>query len=130
MGCVYLVKGFSKRTTGIDETNGSADGGRSNSLSRGWTVGLMTSLLNPKLGVFYIATIPQFQATGVSPLVMGMLLAAVHCVLGLAWCTLLIFGASAAGARLRSVSFVRWVDRVTGGALIAFGARLAFASRL
>lgn len=96
---------------------------------RGGVMGLTTNLLNPKVGVFYLATIPQFVPTGVQPLVMGVLLALVHCVLGMTWSTMWVIGGSALGPRLRSATFVRWIDRITGGVLIAFGARLAFAAR-
>ncbi|GED98863.1 LysE family translocator [Gordonia crocea] len=96
---------------------------------RGASAGLLTNLLNPKVGVFYLATIPQFMVSGIPPLVMGVLLALVHCALGMVWSTFLVLGGSALRARLRSASFVRWVDRVTGGVLIAFGARLALNAR-
>ena len=40
-----------------------------------FAMGLVTNLLNPKVGVFYLATIPQFMVTGVPPVVMAVLLA-------------------------------------------------------
>lgn len=92
---------------------------------RGWLTGLATNLLNPKVGVFYLATIPQFVPTGVSPLLMGVLLAGVHVALGMLWFTGIILGGGALGARLRSPGFVRWTDRVTGGELVGFGIKLA-----
>jgi threonine/homoserine/homoserine lactone efflux protein len=95
---------------------------------RGWAVGTVTNLLNPKVGVFYIATIPQFVPDGVSPLLMGTLLAAIHCGLGMVWFTAIILGSAAVGPRLRAPGFVRWIDRVTGGMLIAFGVKLAIDS--
>jgi threonine/homoserine/homoserine lactone efflux protein len=96
---------------------------------RGWATGLITNLLNPKVGVFYLATIPQFMASGVPPLVMGLLLASVHVLCGMLWCSGLVLGGAALGARLRSTTFVRWLDRVTGGVLVAFGAKLAWDAR-
>jgi threonine/homoserine/homoserine lactone efflux protein len=97
---------------------------------RAWATGTTTNLLNPKVGVFYIATIPQFVPHGVSPLAMGVLLASVHCVLGMIWFSGIIFGASAVAPRLRSTRFLRWIDRVTGGVLIVFGAKLAISARI
>ena len=97
--------------------------------ARGWLIGVATNLLNPKVGVFYLATIPQFVPPGAAPLLMGMLLAAVHCVLGMAWFTGVIAGGAALGARMRAPRVVRWVDRVTGGVLLAFGAKLALDTR-
>ena len=95
----------------------------------GFAMGLVTNLTNPKVGVFYVATIPQFVPDGVSPLVMGLALAGVHCALGMTWFTAIILGADRLGPRLRSSSAVRWVDRVTGGVLVVMGARLAVSAR-
>jgi threonine/homoserine/homoserine lactone efflux protein len=93
--------------------------------ARGFAMGLGTNLMNPKVGAFYIAVIPQFLPHGVSPLAMGLLLAGVHCVLGLIWLSAVVLGAGALGPRLRNAAVVRWIDRVTGGVLVAFGLRLA-----
>lgn len=95
-----------------------------------WGTGLLTNVLNPKVGVFYLATIPQFVPDGASPLLMGVVLAAVHCALGLVWLGLIALGGSALGRRLRSERFVGWVDRVTGGVLVVMGARLALTARV
>jgi threonine/homoserine/homoserine lactone efflux protein len=98
-------------------------------LFQGWLTGTGTNLLNPKVGVFYIATIPQFIPPGTPPLLMGILLAGVHCVLGLAWLTFLIFGASFASKWLKSARSLRIIDRITGTVLIGFGLRLALEPR-
>ena len=45
---------------------------------RGWLIGAATNLLNPKVGVFYIATIPRFLPEGTAPLPMGAALAGMH----------------------------------------------------
>lgn len=99
------------------------------SAARGFATGLATNLLNPKVGVFYLATIPQFSVPGVLPLVMGLLLASVHCLIGSVWLGGLVLGSSALGARLTTTAFARWVDRVTGGVLVLFGARVALSAR-
>jgi threonine/homoserine/homoserine lactone efflux protein len=60
---------------------------------------------------------------------MGLLLASVHVACGMIWCSGLVFGGAALGARLRSSTFVAWLDRVTGGVLVGFGAKLAWEAR-
>jgi threonine/homoserine/homoserine lactone efflux protein len=88
-------------------------------------LGLLTNLLNPKVGVFYVALLPQFLPAGSDPLAIGLLLAAVHGAISLLWFALLIALAGALGRRLRRPRTTRAVDGVTGVALVGFGVRLA-----
>jgi threonine/homoserine/homoserine lactone efflux protein len=96
-----------------------------NELFTGWLTGTGTNLLNPKVGVFYIATIPQFIPAGESPLLVGVLLAGVHCVLTMAWFTLLIFGTGYASRWLQGARSIRIIDSITGTVLVGFGLKLA-----
>ena len=92
-------------------------------------VGLTTNLLNPKVGVFYAALLPQFLPAEGDPLLVGLLLAGVHAVLSVAWFALLIGLASAFSRWLRRPGTVRAIDGLTGATLVGFGVRLAFSSR-
>jgi threonine/homoserine/homoserine lactone efflux protein len=87
--------------------------------------GLVTNLLNPKIGVFYVALLPQFLPPGSDPLAMGLLLAGVHGVMSLAWFAVLITLASVLGRWLRRPATARTIDGVTGTTLIGFGVKLA-----
>lgn len=91
---------------------------------RGWFIGAGTNLLNPKVGVFYIATIPQFLPPDASPLPMGAALAGVHAALTLTWFGLLIAGGSVIRHRLASPRALTAIDRTTGLILIGFGGTL------
>ncbi|SLK00267.1 LysE family translocator [Arthrobacter sp. P2b] len=114
------------RKTGVPAAGGTmaAAEGRDN-LVQGWLTGTGTNLLNPKVGVFYIATIPQFIPAGVSPLLVGILLAGVHCLLAMAWFTLLIFGTGYAARWLKGARSIRIIDSITGTVLVGFGLKLA-----
>jgi threonine/homoserine/homoserine lactone efflux protein len=90
--------------------------------------GLLTNLLNPKVGVFYVALLPQFVPAGSDPLLVGLLLAAVHGALSAVWFLLLISLATALSRWLRRPTTVRVIDGVTGTALVGFGVRLAAAA--
>jgi threonine/homoserine/homoserine lactone efflux protein len=88
--------------------------------------GLLTNLLNPKVGAFYVSFLPQFIPAGASVPSMTLLLAAVHAALGLFWFALLIGATRPLARLLRNPVLVRGLDRATGGVLIVFGLRLAF----
>jgi threonine/homoserine/homoserine lactone efflux protein len=87
--------------------------------------GLATNLLNPKVGVFYVALLPQFLPSGSDPLLVGLLLAGVHGLISGVWFALLIAAASALARRLRRASTARAIDGLTGTTLIGFGVTLA-----
>lgn len=89
--------------------------------------GLLTNLLNPKIGVFYVSFLPQFMAQGVPAGPFLVLLAAIHGLIGLAWFAMLITATRPLARALKRPAVVRWLDRVTGGVFVAFAARLAFA---
>lgn len=91
-----------------------------------WFVrGLTTNLLNPKVGVFYVSFLPQFVPPGVAAAPFIVLLAAIHVGLSVFWFAGLISATRPLKRWLSLGPVVRWLDRVTGGVFIAFGARLA-----
>ncbi|MFG2825340.1 LysE family translocator [Kitasatospora sp. NPDC048365] len=113
---------------GTDGTDGSDDrDGRDSrdSLAAGWRQGTLTNLLNPKVGVFYVAVLPQFIPAGAPHFTTGLLLTCVHVVLGVLWSAVLIASAAALGARLRRPEVRRLLDRITGTVVAAFAVKLA-----
>lgn len=96
----------------------------------GWFLrGLMTNLLNPKVGVFYVSFLPQFIPHGGDPLAWSLLLAGVHGLQTAVWFTALIAATRPLGRWLKQTAVVRWLDGVTGALLVAFGVGLALQKR-
>lgn len=91
--------------------------------------GLVTNLLNPKVGVFYVSFLPQFTPAGVPVAPFIVLLAAIHGALGIAWFAGLILATAPLKRWLQRSAVVRWLDRVTGAVFVGFGLRLAFDRR-
>lgn len=107
--------GEGKAVTGTDDT-----------LLGGWRQGCATNLLNPKMGAFYVAVLPQFIPADAPHLAAGVLLAGVHILLAVVWACALIALARALRDLLQRPSARRCLDRVTGTVIAAFGLRLAF----
>lgn len=91
--------------------------------------GLLTNLLNPKVGAFYLAVLPQFIPPGEPALAVGLLLAFVHDLEAMVWFTAIIAGAQALRGFLRRRPVQRAVDGGTGAVLVGFGLKLGLASR-
>ena len=87
--------------------------------------GLLTNILNPKVGVFYITFLPQFVPPRANVALFSFLLAAIHVLLGLIWFAVLISATLPMGRLLRQPRFVKAMDRIAGVVFIGFGAKLA-----
>lgn len=124
LGVSMIVLSF--RRTGSRFAPGARPPG---SLAAAFGKGAMTNLLNPKVGVFYIALIPQFIPEGVVPVAMGLLLALVHVLESLIWFSAIIFATQHVRRWLANDRAARWIDRVTGGLFIGFAGVLVVESR-
>jgi threonine/homoserine/homoserine lactone efflux protein len=91
-----------------------------------WSRCVLTNLLNPMVGVFYVVVLPQFIPARSPHLLMGLTLAGVHDIEGMIWFTALITAAHRGRRWLSSDRVKRAIDPVTGTVLIAFGLMLAF----
>jgi threonine/homoserine/homoserine lactone efflux protein len=98
-------------------------------LARSWSRGLTTNLLNPKIGAFYVAILPQFIPPHASHLAVGLLLALVHDVEGLVWFTAIILGTYSVRRLLERRQARRGIDGITGATLIGFGVKLGLSSK-
>ncbi|TCJ99151.1 LysE family translocator [Nocardia alba] len=132
-GAMYLVwLGISMIRDGFRHSAATPETAEDHSregLFGAWARGLGTNLLNPKVGVFYVAVLPQFLPEGVSPLVMGCALALVHNVEGMLWFAAIICAASRAKAWLSRDVVRRAMDSLTGMVVVGFGFKLATSHR-
>ena len=86
--------------------------------------GLLTNLLNPKVGVFYVTFLPQFVPLGASVAGYSFFLACLHVMLTLAWFAVLIAATIPLSRFLRRPALIKVLDRITGSVLVAFGIKL------
>lgn len=91
--------------------------------------GFLTNVLNPKVAVFYLTFLPQFISPGEPVLRRSLMLAGIHIAMGFVWLTAYAWFVDRLGAILTRPAVKAWLERVTGGVLIALGLRLAWERR-
>jgi threonine/homoserine/homoserine lactone efflux protein len=91
--------------------------------------GFVSNALNPKVALFFLTFVPQFLPDSGSTLPVALALSATFAAIYLAWFTGLVRLVGLASDALRRPRVKAWIERVTGGALVAFAVRLAAAAR-
>ncbi|MEW1660213.1 LysE family translocator [Streptomyces sp. NPDC093707] len=139
-GAVYLVwlggqallSARRRRRAGAGET-GVADGPADDAAPavptspwRAFRTGLLTNVLNPKVGVVYLSLLPQFIPHGAPVVGTTLLLVGVHAALGLLWLGGVTLAVHRARAVLQRPRVRRRLDQATGGVLVALGAAVGF----
>ena len=87
--------------------------------------GLLSMTLNPKVGVYFVAVVPQFVAPGPGASLRVALLLVIYGALCLVFWTGFVAGLHHARELVRRPRVRAWTERVTGAALIGLGGRLA-----
>jgi threonine/homoserine/homoserine lactone efflux protein len=90
----------------------------------GWRAGLVTSVSNPKLAVFFVALFPQFLSPHAAVLPAAFAMAGIIVTLDVLWYSALTYAVDRARTVLKPrVQHV--MERITGGVMVALGVRLA-----
>jgi threonine/homoserine/homoserine lactone efflux protein len=91
--------------------------------------GLVTSLANPKLAVFFVALFPQFVPRGTPVLPAALAMVGVIVAFDLIWYSVLAALVSRAKRHFIEGRWARRVERITGAVLVGLGVRLALERR-
>ena len=89
--------------------------------------GFLSNILNPKVALFYLTFLPQFIGPGDPVLAKSLLLAGIHVAMGLLWLPLYAYALHRLAAMVLGAR--RWLELVSGAALVGLGVRLAFERR-
>jgi threonine/homoserine/homoserine lactone efflux protein len=111
-------------SSGAIEKSASSDDPR-----RWFARGLFTNLLNPKVGVFYVAFLPLFIPVGSNLVGFSMLLASIHALETIVWFSVLIAAVRPFSVWLGKKEAVKKLDYIMGTVFIGFGVKLLFADR-
>jgi threonine/homoserine/homoserine lactone efflux protein len=90
--------------------------------------GIVNSLANPKLSVFFVALFPQFVPEGAPVLPLTVAMGLLVVVIDFAWYSLLALLVARAHRAFRA-AFAHHLERLTGALLVALGLRLALENR-
>ena len=96
---------------------------------RAYLNGLLSNLLNPKVGVFFMAFLPAFVPAGASAVGFSLVLGIWFIAETGLWLAVVAWLADRGVRWLRRPAVQRWMERITGIVLIGFGLRLATESR-
>jgi threonine/homoserine/homoserine lactone efflux protein len=107
---------------------GTAEGRPRTRRRAGLRTGLLSSLSNPKLAVFFVALFPQFLHRGAPVLPYALAMAGTIVLLDLLWFTALAYTVDRAQAVLRP-RVRRRLERLTGTVMVGIGVRLAAEAR-
>ena len=88
-------------------------------------VGLIADLLNPKMGAFYLALIPQFIPKGGDVFRWSMLFMAIELIIAIICLSGYAMLAQVAGRLLKRPRVMAWLERGLGSILIGLGLRVA-----
>lgn len=83
--------------------------------------GMISSALNPKLGLLFLALMPPFIPGGSNMLVSALILGGVFAVIGFSYLMVLTFIAARAMAWFKSPTVGIWLERISSGALAVMG---------
>ncbi len=91
--------------------------------------GFLTSLLNPKLAVFFVALFPQFVPDGAPVLPSALLMAATVVCFDLVWYSTIAVLVTRARRAFVEGPWLKRAERLTGAVLIGLGVRVALERR-
>ena len=101
---------------------GNEAGGLRYSKIAGLGAGALSTLLNPKVGLFYLAVVPQFIPHGGDTMGTAMILGAVEAVIAFAYLAVVSLIAYKAMGWLRRPTVSTGVERASSGIITALGA--------
>lgn len=125
IGVIYLV--YLGIRMIVDKTNVNFQANVSSKLNirKIYVQGLLTSLTNPKVALFFIAFLPQFINTKASSPISFIILGLTFTVTGLLWCLFIAYFSSYVTKKLRGNEKIGMVlNKITGMIFIGMGLKL------
>jgi threonine/homoserine/homoserine lactone efflux protein len=131
IGAAYLIWLGIQALRSKGEAAWIKDDGKTLSSGRIYRQGILVSLLNPKVAIFFLAFLPQFVVEGAGPVWAQLLLHGSLIIVVAAFIEppLILLGGRLTEALRRNRSVGLWLDRGLGALFVALGMRLAISAR-
>ena len=113
--------GGASAATARTATRVQAAGSVEFTIPQSFRAGMLSSALNPKLGLLFLALMPPFIPAGSNLLASALLLGLVYTVIGFAYLMALTLVAARAVAWFKSPAVGIWMERISSAALAAMG---------
>ena len=117
MGIGFIRNSMSNKNADITQDGRSGKG-------KAFTNGLFSNLLNPKAGVFYLSVLPQFIPEDSNHLLFGLALTGIHALITIVFFTALILFINTLKEFFMRPLVIKNMERISGIAVICFGAGL------
>jgi threonine/homoserine/homoserine lactone efflux protein len=125
IGSIYMVwMGISFIRNSMSNNNADITQDRRSGKGKAFTNGLFSNLLNPKAGVFYLSVLPQFIPEDSNHLLFGLALTGIHALITIVFFTALILFIETLKEFFMRPRVIKNMERISGIAVIGFGARL------
>ena len=125
LGAAYLiylgVSSFIKARKAAKAPELASTGNGSLSLRSGFAAGLLSTILNPKVGLFYLAVVPQFLPHDGAVVPTALLLGFINAVVGIAYLWVLAFAAAKMVSWFKKPKVTKVLERSTSGILAGLG---------
>ena len=116
------------RHNDLDVKNLQADMGHM-AVGKIYKQGIATNLLNPKVGLFFMALLPQFVSAQAHSALPFLLLTVTFIVIGTLWCLFLVVLAGLISHKLQqNPQMAQTISRISAVVLGAMGAHIAYTS--
>jgi threonine/homoserine/homoserine lactone efflux protein len=132
LGAAYLVYlGLSTLRHGRSAPAADGSSARRPPITRAaaFAQGLLSTILNPKPGLFFVTYLPQFINPHGNVAIQVVALGGFHCLLGVIWLTVYVNLVSRVQVVLSRERVRRWLERLTGMVLLSLGLRVAVSDR-
>lgn len=127
-GAFYLtylgIRLFLPSATVHAQAAADAEAGQISNMGAGYQRGLLTTCLNPLVGVFDLTAFAQFIPPGVNRVSYSLLLAALQVIMAVLWYAVLAYMAFSLGRVLSSSRVMRALDILTGIVFLYFAYKL------